>query len=75
MAEKINNLEADLEAMRRALTFAAQILRDELGPGGFMQAEPQSARETWGEAASFLEGASDYPLIPLYMWRHPKPEG
>lgn len=40
-------LLADMKDMRRAISFAAQLLRDELGPGGLMQDESESAKYGW----------------------------
>jgi hypothetical protein len=63
---------SDLEQMRQAIGFATKLLRDELGPGGLVQDEPESVRATWMLAIRCLESAVDYPMIPLHFWRHPE---
>ena len=60
---------ADLQDMQRAVGFAAQLLRDELGPGGLMEREPDAAKAVWHEAISLLETTHHHPMIPLHMWR------
>lgn len=64
----------DLESMGRALTFAAYLLRCELGPGGIVEKEPESVKAAWQSAIDLLEGAEEDPLIPLHFWRYPKSE-
>lgn len=59
----------DLAEMRSALAFAAGLLRTEMGPGGFMEREPEAVRATWMSAIECLESADTVPMIPLYEWR------
>jgi hypothetical protein len=59
----------DLRQMRSALAFAVKLLRDEMGPGGLVEREPDSVRATWILAMQCLEAAGTVPMIPLYSWR------
>lgn len=60
---------SDLGNMRSALAFAAKLLRDEMGPGGLVEREPDAVRVTWILAIDCLEAAGAVPMIPLYFWR------
>jgi len=73
-ADRQAALLADLKDMRRAVSFASRLLRDELGPGGLMEDEPEPAKKTWMLAIACLGAASDMPMIPLHFWRHPREE-
>lgn len=64
----------DLDAMIRAIRFAARLLIDELGPGGVMLNEPESAKKVWLSAVACLTSAAAYPTIPLYVWRTEREE-
>lgn len=64
----------DLDDMTRAINFAASVLRDELGPGGMTEDLSESGRQVWNEAIECLESVLEYPMIPMYFWRHPRTE-
>lgn len=64
--------EADLQDMIRAVGFGAQLLRDELGPGGLMERESEALRANWALAIDSLEAAATIPMIPLFFWRERK---
>jgi hypothetical protein len=58
--------------MTQAVGFAADLLRDELGPGGLMCRESDTSRATWQLAIDCLESAATVPMIPLFQWRERK---
>lgn len=59
----------DLDDMKRAADFGAHVLRTESGPGGVLESAPDQYQQGWLAAAAFLDTLTDYPMIPLHMWR------
>lgn len=62
-----------LDEARRAVTFAARLLKTELGPGGLTNDQYALYVQGWTEAMEYLETAMSDPnaaMFTVFHWRH-----